>query len=250
MVNNGMSVWQVSKQTQKPKKKEFGLFYADGIKSSASLKDMSIDVLLTDPPYEISNAYNCEKQVPRRRRKDGTDFIMPKGHFGKWDYNFDIHKWTDIVLPKIKGWAVIFCSQAQIGDYEKILKKQKFVAVGTLVWHKTNPVPFNHRFKPLNAWEAAVVGKRPSTKFNGKSIHNVFTCKSPSPQHRIHPTQKPLELITKLVELFSDKNDVILDPFAGSATTAIASINLSRKFIAFENDKEYYKLAKKRINDL
>ena len=205
---------------------------------------------MTDPPYEISKPYTCESQVPRRRRKDGKDFIMPKGHFGNWDYDFDIHKWTDVVLPKVKGWAVMFCSQAQIGDYIKILKTHKFVAVGTLVWHKTNPVPFNHRFKPLNAWEAAVVGKRPSTKFNGKSVHNVFTYKSPSPHHRIHPTQKPLPLFEELIKLFSDKGDTILDPFTGSATTMIAATNLSRNCIAFENNEEYYKLAKQRVSSL
>ena len=246
-----MTKLQIAKQTSKTrKKKEYGLFLGDGIAGSKTLKDLSVDLLLTDPPYGISNPYTCESQVPRRRRKDGTDFIMPKGEFGDWDHGFNPETWTDTVLPKIKGWAVIFCAQAQIGQYSDILKRHKFNSVGTLVWHKTNPVPFNHRFKPLNAWEAAVVGKRPGTKFNGKSVHNVFTYKSPSPQHRIHPTQKPLALFEELVELFSDKKDTVLDPFAGSATSAIASINLSRKFIAYESNKEYYTSAQNRIESL
>ena len=219
----------------------------DGMEGAAGLENRSVELLLTDPPYGISNPYTCEKQVPRRLRKDGTDFIMPRGHFGNWDYEFEPEEWTRIVLPKVKGWAVIFCAQAQIGEYSKILKQQKFAAVGTLVWHKTNPVPFNHKYKPINAWEALVVGKRPGTKFNGHVVHNVFTCKSPSPQQRIHPTQKPLPLITRFVDLFSCEGDTVFDPFAGSATTVIASAGMDRKALAYERDSKFYDLAAARI---
>jgi len=208
-----------------------------------------VDLLLTDPPYGISVPYTCENQIPRRIRKDGSDFIMPKGEFGDWDHGFSPKKWTDVVIPKVRGWAVIFCAQSQIKEYSDILQDHKFNAIGMLVWHKTNPVPFNHRYKPINAWEAAVIGKRPGTKFNGKTVHNVFTFKSPSPQHRIHPTQKPLPLIETLVELFSSSGDLVLDPFAGSGTTVIASINKSRNVLAWENNMEHYEAATKRISE-
>ena len=62
---------------------EFGL--GDGVAASERFDDLSIPLLLTDPPYGISHSYNCEKQVSRRLRKDGTDFIMPGGAFGEWD---------------------------------------------------------------------------------------------------------------------------------------------------------------------
>ena len=228
---------------------DYGLFYGDGIQGTAQLDEKSIDLLLTDPPYSISSAYTCEKQIPRRLRANGGDFIMPKGDFGAWDKDFSPKAWTDVVLPKIRGWAVIFCAQAQIGDYVEILRSHGFNAVGTIVWHKTNPVPFNTRFKPVNAWEAGVVGKRPGTKFNGNgTVHNVFTYKSPSPQHRIHPTQKPLGLFRELTQLFSQPGDVVLDPFAGSATAVCAASGLGRKVIAFENDESHYLAAKERIS--
>ena len=219
----------------------------DGIEFAKQLPDKSIDLLLTDPPYGISKAYNCENQVSRRLRKDGTDFIMPKGNFGTWDGPIDPSYWTQIVLPKVKGWFVTFCAQAQIGEYCQILQKHKFVAVGTLVWQKTNPVPFNHKYKPINAWEAVVVGKRPSTKFNGRMVHNVFVCKSPSPQHRFHPTQKPLDLIKRLVELFSTEGELVFDPFAGSATTLVAASLMGRKVISYEKDAEIFKSACDRL---
>ncbi|HBP53710.1 MAG TPA: site-specific DNA-methyltransferase [Synechococcus sp. UBA8638] len=211
--------------------------FGDGIVAASELPDLSVDLLLTDPPYSISKAYICETQAPRRLRTNGSDFIMPKGYFGQWDEEFpQPEEWTSIIIPKVRGWVVIFCAQAQIGEYCDILNAHKLSAVGTMVWHKTNPVPFNHKYKPINAWEAIVIGKRPGTKFNGKTVHNVFECKSPSPQERVHPTQKPLDLIAKFIGLFSSKGAVVLDPFAGSATTLIAAANLGRCALGYEND--------------
>ncbi|MCY3907260.1 MAG: DNA methyltransferase [Anaerolineaceae bacterium] len=219
----------------------------DGIEGASALLDRSVDLLLTDPPYGISRRYTSESQVPRRLRKNGTDFIMPKGFFGEWDREVDPQAWTRVVLPKVNGWAVIFCAQEQIGEYSEILKRHKFVAVGTLVWQKTNPVPFNHKFKPVNAWEALVVGKRPGTKFHGKLVHNVFVCKSPSPQQRIHPTQKPLSLVKEFVDLFSYQGELVFDPFAGSATTMIAALQTGRRALAYEKDPRIFQLACERI---
>jgi len=226
---------------------DHSLTRADCIAECQRLKDGSVDLLLTDPPYGISNQYASERQIPRRVRANGGDFIMPKGDFGAWDHGFSPGGWTGAVLPKVGGWAVIFCAHVQIGEYSDILDRHGFVAVGALVWHKTNPVPFNHRFKPLNAWETAVYGKRPGTKFNGKSVHNVFTYKSPSPQHRIHPTQKPLGLMEELIGLLTDRGDTVLDPFAGSATTTLAAINTGRKSMAFESDAACYARAVSRL---
>ncbi|WP_420635743.1 DNA-methyltransferase [Candidatus Palauibacter sp.] len=218
----------------------------DGLVGTSELDPLSVDLLLTDPPYGISRPYTCENQVPRRLRKNGADFIMPKGSFGDWDGAVDT-SWLDAVLPKVRGWAVTFCAQAQIGEYSAILKDHRFVAVGTLVWQKTNPVPFNHKYKPINAWEALVVGKRSGTKFNGRVVHNVFRYKSPAPQHRIHPTQKPLPLIEKFISLFSDEDDLVFDPFAGSATTVLAARNLRRQALAYEKDPTIYHSACARI---
>ena len=222
--------------------------FDNGISAVSRMADQSIDFLLTDPPYSISKAYVCEEQIPRRLRKNGSDFIMPKGNFGDWDNNFPSpEEWTSIVLPKVKGWALIFCAQAQIGDYYSIMKDAGFVAVSPMVWHKTNPVPFNHKYKPINAWEAMVVGKRSGTKFNGHAIHNVFTHKSPSPQDRIHSTQKPDGLLSEFVRLFSKKGDLIVDPFAGSGSTIVATVSEGRRAIGYENDLTMFNKAKGRI---
>ncbi len=68
-------------------------------------------------------------------------------------------------------------------------------------------------------------------------------------KHNIHPTVKPTKLMEYLITLGSRENDIILDPFMGSGTTAIASRLLSRRFIGFESNKEYYNLAEARVKD-
>ncbi|MGI9348006.1 MAG: DNA-methyltransferase [Gammaproteobacteria bacterium] len=220
----------------------------DGIKAAKRLSDGEIDLLLTDPPYGISAPYGCEKQIPRRLRSDGSDFIMPRGNFGEWDKNIVPKEWLDIVLPKVSGWVVSFCGHAQIDTYQKSLREHKFVAVGTLVWQKTNPVPFNSKHKPVNAWEAVIVGKRPGVIFHGDGVvHNVFKHKSPSPQKRIHPTQKPLGLLRQFVNLFSVEGNTVFDPFAGSGSTIIAAAQANRYGIGYETSKNIYQAACERI---
>jgi DNA modification methylase len=225
----------------------WALHLGDGIAAASALPDASVDLLLTDPPYGISRRYTCENQIPRRLRRDGTDFIMPRGHFGDWDKSVDPQAWTDAVLPKVSGWAVTFCAQAQIGTYCDLFTAAGFVAVGPMVWQKTNPVPFNHQYKPINAWEAIVVGKRPGAPFNGRLVHNVFVHKSPSPQQRIHPTQKPLPLIAEFVDLFSSPGGSVLDPFAGSATTVVAARDARRTVVGYEADPAIFAAAADRL---
>ena len=223
----------------------------DGIKFSESLDDSSIDLVLTDPPYGISKSYICEGQIPRRLRPDGRDFIMPKGNFGEWDKELRASDWVDALLPKVRGWFVSFCAHTQIGEYQNILRDHKFSAIGTIVWYKTNPVPFNAKYKPVNAWEAIVVGKRPGTKFNGNGvIHNVFKHKSPSPQTRIHTTQKPISLLSEFVNLFSDESGIVFDPFSGSGSTIISAVNNKRIGIGCEINPKNYQAACQYIREL
>jgi len=123
------------------------------------------------------------------------------------------------------------------------------VAVDAIVWQKPDPLPLNAKTKFLNAWETAIVGKRKGTYWGGFAIHNVFNYQAPKGKNRIHPTQKPLKLIERLIELATKKGDLVLDPFMGSGTTAVACIKLERNFIGFEISQKYCKLARKRVDD-
>ena len=196
----------------------YGLHRADGIAGAGGLDDRSVDLLLADPP-------RSGRGIP------------------------DIVEWTDAILPKVRGWCVIFCDQRQIGQHNTILKRHGFNAVGPIVWHRTDQMSADGRQRLLDMWDAAVVGKRPGTKFNGRSVHNVFEFGSVSPTQRIHPDQKPVQLIERLIGLFTDKGDMILDPFAGSATTLIVAEWMSRKCMAFEIDPSCYMKATIRLEN-
>lgn len=66
----------------------------------------------------------------------------------------------------------------------------------------------------------------------------------------VHPTQKPLEIIQRIIDKFSDENDIVLDPFLGSGTTAVACVNTGRHYIGFELDQQYYDIACKRLDEV
>jgi site-specific DNA-methyltransferase (adenine-specific) len=80
-----------------------------------------------------------------------------------------------------------------------------------------------------------------------RSVWSIGTPKSDEKEYGKHPTQKPLDLLKRIVLASTDKNDVVLDPFCGSGTTGVACKRLNRSFIGIEIDKAYCDLAKKRL---
>ncbi|PIR40210.1 MAG: hypothetical protein COV33_00980 [Candidatus Zambryskibacteria bacterium CG10_big_fil_rev_8_21_14_0_10_34_34] len=203
------------------------------------IPDNSVDLLLTDPPYGISRTLNCDGQRLGTTAKLSFDF-------GKWD-EFN-HEWFEEALKKVRGWAITFCAKKDIGNLWNILEKNGFIAIDVLVWQKPDPVPLNGKSKFLNAWEAAVMGKRGGAHWGGYCTHNIIKYQAPKGKTRIHPTQKPLGLIKDLIELTTKEGDLVLDPFMGSGTTALACKQLSRNFVGFEINKEYCQMAEERLN--
>lgn len=97
----------------------------------------------------------------------------------------------------------------------------------------------------LSGIECCVYGKRGGATFNGFCKNSVL--RYPSCKSEIHPTQKPVELFGELIAISSNEGDLVLDPFMGSATTAIACLKMRRHFIGFELDREFYEKAQERI---
>lgn len=205
------------------------------------LPDKSVDLVLADPPYGISRKLNTEGKRLGRTAKLSFNF-------GKWDvFN---KKWFSLAVLKTKGWVITFCAKKDIGFYWNVLEKERFVAIDALAWQKPDPLPLNAKSRFVNAWESIVVGKRPGTYWGSKYEHNILKYQAPKKNgDRVHPTQKPLDLIRKLITLTTKKKDIVLDPFLGSGTTAIAAKDLERYYIGFETSKKYYNLAKKRVEE-
>lgn len=118
----------------------------------------------------------------------------------------------------------------------------KFNQIRFIEWVKTNPVPLNSQTNYLtNAREIAVVGVKGSKPtFHSKYDNGIYNYPICHAKDRFHPTQKPVELLEDLIRKHSNKGDLVLDCFAGSASTAVAAYNQDRDFIGCELATEYF----------
>ena len=115
------------------------------------------------------------------------------------------------------------------------------------IWEKPNPSPINGEFLWLSNIECCVFGRFQKATFNEFCKGSVWRCNCGS--SKMHPTQKPLQLFKRLILASSNEGDLILDPFSGSGTTAIAAKQLKRNFIAFEKNKDFFESSVKRYNE-
>ena len=119
-------------------------------------------------------------------------------------------------------------------------------------WLKTNPVPLNSRTNYLtNAREIAVTGvKKNRPTFHSEYDNGVYEYPICRDRGRFHPTQKPVALLEDLITKHSNEGELVIDCFAGSASTAVAAANTGRRFSGCELSPEYYKMAKDRLISL
>ena len=125
-----------------------------------------------------------------------------------------------------------------------------FLQLRFIEWIKTNPQPINSKVNYLtNCREIALLGiKKSKPTFNSKYDKGIYEYPLQGGKERFHPTQKSLPLFEDLIKKHSSKGDVVLDPFSGSATTAVAAIRTGREFIGCEINEEFFAKSKERIN--
>ncbi|WRB67764.1 site-specific DNA-methyltransferase [Helicobacter pylori] len=136
------------------------------------------------------------------------------------------------------------------------LEENGFVVKDFIQWVKTNPMPRNIHRRYVQDTEFALwaVKKKAKWVFNkpkNEKYLRPLILKSPvvSGIERVkHPTQKSLALMEKIISIHTNPNDIVLDPFMGSGTTGLACKRLERNFIGIESEKEYFQIAKKRLN--
>jgi site-specific DNA-methyltransferase (adenine-specific) len=223
------------------------------------LADGSVDCVVTDPPY-----YSTKLDFDLTTRIDFNIFF-------------------DLCFKKLKetGFLVTFCD-FRLGRELSMRPEFRY----ELIWEKTLPVGFlNANIRPLRNHEYILIftkklklavynpqktvgkprdiiqGRKPAhyggtdnnnttTKSNNGLYHPKSVLKwSNSNTNSQHPTQKPLEGVSWLINTYSNENNTILDPFMGSGTTGVACMNLNRNFIGYELDPEYFKIAEARIEN-
>jgi len=228
------------------------LFFDDCFNFLKKIESNSIDLILTDPPYFISRSSNYTKY------KDSIDFVKNKyaNHsidFGYWDTDIDIELLLSEYYRVLKkgGTLLMFYDIWKATLLKEIAINNKFKQPRVCQWLKSNPVPINSKNNYLsNSSEyffTFVKGQKPT--FNSYYDKGVYIYPLCHGKERLkHPTQKPLALINELICKHSNENDIVLDTFSGSGTTAISCIEKNRRFICIEKDETYYDMSLNRVN--
>lgn len=166
--------------------------------------------------------------------------------YGDWDKDFTIEILDEFIkqyYQKLKkgGTLIIFFDIWKITLLKELLEKHKFKQIRFIEWIKTNPQPINSKVNYLtNCREIALIGvKGGKPTFNSSYDNGIYNFPLQGGKNRFHPTQKSLALFEKLIEKHSNENDLVMDTFLGSGTTAIAARNTKRNFIGCEVSTEY-----------
>lgn len=147
-------------------------------------------------------------------------------------------------LHLARRWVISFCALEQLGLYRETAGDD-WVRAG--IWHRTDGTPQLTGDRPAQAAEGIAIMHRPGKKrWNGGGSRGLWSY-GVERTDRVHPTQKPLDLMLRLVELFTDPGDVVLDPFCGSGTTGVACLRLGRRFVGIELDPKYADVARERM---
>lgn len=174
--------------------------------------------------------------------------------YGDWDSQFTLEKLGMFLkhfhrILRDGGTCIVFFDLWKITNLKDMMEGEKFKQIRLVEWIKTNPQPINSSVNYLtNCREIALLGiKKSKPTFNSKYDKGIYNYPLQGGKDRFHPTQKSLPLFEDLIQKHSNEGDIVLDCFAGSATTAIAAIKTNRKFTGCELDKEYFTKAKERI---
>ena len=214
-----------------------------------SLPRNSVDLVLTDPPYTISRETGFTSVV------NGVQRFAVSMDFGEWDHcQIDLLDMARTFHRALRqgGTAIVWYDLWKIGEIKEAMEQAGFKMLRQIIWEKTNPVPLNMKATYLsNAREMAVAGvKGGKPTFHDQYHRGVYDL--PIPRHngkRQHPTQKPERLFSDLVIKHSNEGDLVVDPFLGAGTTAMAALKAGRAFAGCDIDERYVAISRQRVAD-
>lgn len=242
----------------------FKLINNDTFKALQKFEDKVFDMIFADPPYFLSdNGITCSggKMVSVNKGKwDKTLSVKEKHEFNK--------KWIKECYRVLKDDGTIWISGTLHNIYSigMALEEEGFKIINNITWQKTNPPPnlacktFTHSTETI-LWAKKDLKKSKYT-FNydlmkelndNRQMKDVWTTSLTKPSEKKqgrHPTQKPLEILDRIILASTKENDLILDPFCGSSTTGVAAAKLNRRYIGIDNEKEYLDLSIRRYQEI
>jgi site-specific DNA-methyltransferase (adenine-specific) len=198
------------------------------------------DVILTDPPYSDTVHDTMGKRGPV---SGGKFRKVAVGFDALTDYSF-VPEWVRLA----RRWSLFFCAMEQLGDYKRAAPS-RFVRSGTYV--KAKSIPQLTGDRPGHRCEGIAIFHAPGkTRWNGGGTSACWVAMPPDRKVTKHPTAKPLNLAMRLVELFTNRGEMVLDPFMGSGTFGMACRALGRRYVGIEMKAADVENAKERINGM
>ena len=215
----------------------------------------SVDLLLTDPPYNLG-LFMQQRSTNLKRMRDN--------YFGAagWD-NLSAEDWEESMdaffemasrVVRKGGAVIVFMAIIKLETLITLAQQHGFYYKTTGAWHKLNPMPRNmdlHFVNSMESWVYFINDAKTGTFNNdGKVLHDFYES-SVTPQsekhYGKHPTQKPVELMSYFIKALTNPGDLVLDPFMGSGSTGVSALELGRRFIGIELNEEYFDIAAKRM---
>lgn len=221
---------------------------ADPHQGLPSLADDAVDHCITDPPY---TPHTHDKQ--RRGSLSGEHGISRSCDLGfaaiTQEQRVEIAAQCARV---VKRWSIVFTDDWGLSDWFAAFEAASLEVVRSAVWIKQGCTPQFTGDRPASGHEMIVIAHRKGRKkWNGGGKRGVYACPvvSNGKQQRLHTTQKPLALMQSLVRDFTDADELILDPFAGSGTTIAAARSCGRRGLGMERSADYARTAQARLRN-
>jgi site-specific DNA-methyltransferase (adenine-specific) len=243
------------------------LYNEDCLAGLARLADGSVDLVISDPPYGLGKDYGNESD-----HVSGADYVAFSG------------RWLEAVLPKLKpgGSLYVFLSWQNSPEVFSLFKT-RMIMLNEIIWDRRVPsmggstrkfssvhdniglfarsrnyyfdidsvrIPYDAATKKARTRSIFVGKKWLEVGYNPKDLWSVTRLHRLDPERAEHPTQKPLELIERMVLASCPPGGLVLDPFMGSGTSAVAALANGRRFCGFEINPAYYAVATARIDAL
>ncbi len=209
----------------------------DSLLFMKDLPDNSVDLVVTDIPYNISQKNGGLREID----------------YGEWDKNIDIQLvllWVREMIRVSKNGVYIFCADQQF-SYIFQECESKDLITRKYEWLKPNPNIMNGQHFWLSSGELCVMAKKRNTPFYGNCEKAYKTISAPTvAQGREHPNAKPIEIMADFIKMSSKEGEIILDPFAGGGSTLVACKMLKRNYIGCELQKEYCDIIEARLNSI
>lgn len=219
------------------------IYQGDCLEVMKKIDDNFIDLIIADPPYGIKiekwDIFSTEwiEECYRILKPTGNICV-----FAGWS---NVSKLKDVLLKyfKERNWIIWDRIKGRGAKYNFISTREDI-----LWFSKSENYIFNKQSSTIKK-KTGGMGKKNGDEF--RKLSNVWTDISPivpwSKERVVHPTQKPLMLMERMIKIFSNENDIVLDLFSGSGSTSLASKLLNRKYIGIEKNKEYIEIIKKRL---